>query len=108
MSAPLKPVRDATLAGDFARKCYGKFGTARVRKVKIPSAPGRSFTVYEVGVCSQVGDFVPKGDSSHDFAEAFDRAGYPMDARDPLFSRHEMKQCNAICTPKPEQVEIAL
>ncbi|PXA04816.1 hypothetical protein DDZ13_06530 [Coraliomargarita sinensis] len=109
MRAPTRPIRDEALAGQFARKCFGKFGMARKKNVRIPSCPKRSFTVYEIGTCSQIGEFVMKGDSSHDFAEAFDRAGFPMDARDPLFIRDDFNYCRKLAeAEQAEQVEMAL
>ncbi|MFP4204018.1 MAG: hypothetical protein ACLFS4_06760 [Opitutales bacterium] len=108
MRAPLKPVRDPSLAGEFARKCLGKFAYARIRSVRAPRI-GRTYDVYEIGTCNQTGDFVVRGDSAHDFAEAFDRAGHPMDARDPLFLRDDLRYVNEICEAnEAEQVEMAL
>lgn len=109
MSAPTKPIRDVALAGEFARKCFGKFGFARCLNIRMPRSPNRSYKVYEIGTCPQVGEFVPKGDSAWDFAEAFEKAGFPMDARDPLFHRADIKYVNQIVeSNSAEQVEMAI
>jgi len=104
---PTKPVRDDRLAGEFARQRFGRFGVARSKSVRIPTAPKRSFTIYEVGVCDRLGGFVVRGSSSYDFAEAFFDAGHPMDVRDPLFTRDDLRKCNEIVeAEESEQVEM--
>lgn len=107
MSHPTKPIRDPRIAGEFARQRFGRFGIARSQPVRIPSAPNRSFVVYEVGVCDSVGEFVVKGSSAYDFAEAFFNAGHPMDVRDPLFTRDDLRKCAEIVEAEEnEQVEM--
>ena len=108
MRGPLKPMRDVRLAGEFARKAFGKFAFARIRNLRAPRIQ-RTYQVYEIGTCNQVGEFMPRGDSAWDFAEAFQRAGHPLDARDPLFVRDDLRFCRDICeAEETEQVEMAL
>lgn len=106
MAYPKKRILDAELAGLFARKYFGKFGFAKVKEFQPKRAP--AYLDYQVGVVSPDGDFVVKGASGYDFAEAFQMAGKFMDDRDPLFLRAEVKQLAEAATPKPKQVEMAL
>ena len=104
MAYPKNRILDAELAGDFARKFFGKFGFAKVETFQPKRSP--AYKNYQVGVVSPDGDFVLKGESGYDFAEAFQLAGKFMDDRDPLFLRSEVKQLAQAETPKPKQVEM--
>jgi len=105
MAYPIKPLRDAELAGEFSRKFFGKFAAVRVKPIHVRSI-GQSYDVYEVGVISPQGDFMVKADSSHDFAEAFFKAGHRVDTTDDIWLRHEVRKLAKREAPEPEQVEM--
>lgn len=104
MSALFK-LRDAALAGEFAKKYFGKSGIARIKVVKAPKL-GRTYDIYEVGVVSPDGDFMVKGSSSFCFAEAFNKAGKYPDDHDPIYVRHQIGKISKAQEPEPEQVEM--
>lgn len=107
MTSPTRRITDPGLAGQWARKRFGKFGMVRHRRIRIPSSPKHSFDLYEVGVCDGNGEFLVKGDSSFDYADAFYAAGHQMDARDPIFLRSDLRFCNEIAESESvEQVEM--
>ena len=105
MSAIYERMTDSTLAGEFAKKYFGKAGMARIVSVKSRQL-GRSWDVFEVGVVSPSGDFVIKGSASYDYGEAFHNAGKYPDDHDPIYVRHKVGLMSRAMEPKPEQVEM--
>lgn len=103
--ANLCKIFDPVLAGEYAKKYFGKSGMARVRTIRVPRL-GRTYDIYEVGVVFPDGDFLVKADSSYDFAEAFHRAGKFPDDHDPIYVRRQIAHISKAQEPKPEQVEM--
>lgn len=103
--ASLCKMFDVQLAGEFAKKYFGKFGIARVKSVKFPKI-AKTYEIYEVGAVSPDGDFIVKADSSYDFAEAFHKAGKFPDDHDPIYVRRQIAKISKAQEPKPEQLEM--